>query len=213
MQPAVIVKSKSRRPAEYKAGIHNIDNVIRNATPSQISRGIRWYSWYQHECIRTIGLVLESSVGIASAWSVQRSPANALRQIVAYLNDGRIGHFGRIIGQVEAIRNGADPLEILTGDKVRSFYACLLDPENPSDVAIDGHAWCAYIGERIATSSVRVPKAGSARHNACKDAYRIVADRHDLTPSQCQAIAWVAWRETYQAHNALAHLPDSTPDY
>jgi hypothetical protein len=94
-----------------------------------------------------------------------------------------------------AILEGAAPLEVLGGLKVRAFYSCIIGAD---DVCIDGHAYAIWRGERISTSGT--PKISAKLYGS------IVADYVKATatinsvmntsyrPCQVQAITWLAWR-------------------
>jgi hypothetical protein len=109
------------------------------------------------------------------------------------------------IAKAVAIWRGADPDEVLSGHKVRSFFNCLLIPDNPLDVVVDTHAISAAALEPMAASSRRlkslvdVPSTakGGRRfrgvYPAVADAYRILGRRHGVAPMEAQAIVWSWW--------------------
>jgi hypothetical protein len=114
-----------------------------------------------------------------------------------------LGSYGwRNIVKASKIASGAEPLEVLGGNKVRAFYACLIDPQNTSDVCIDRHAKCAAIGEKLTDSrsleSIGRYKADSlvrpSEYTALARHYITSARKARILPHQFQAIIWVVWR-------------------
>lgn len=104
------------------------------------------------------------------------------------------------------IHHGESPADVLGGHKVRSFYNNILAPGNPGGyVTIDTHAISAAAGQKITSGDPRMTKlmgvperseyGSKGTYGAFADAYRRVAEKYDLNPSQVQAIAWVEWRK------------------
>lgn len=91
-----------------------------------------------------------------------------------------------------------DVATILNGQKVTSFFKCILG--DTSEVCVDGHAYSIWAGETISTT--RTPRISPVLYAAIQSDYRRAAnalnekDGHGirLTPSSLQAITWVAHR-------------------
>jgi hypothetical protein len=94
------------------------------------------------------------------------------------------------------ILSGAAPLTVLSGLKVRAFYACIMG--DSAAVCIDGHAYSVWQGERIPTT--QTPKISPRLYSAIAADYslaaRIVSDVTGChySGAQLQAVTWVAWR-------------------
>jgi hypothetical protein len=99
------------------------------------------------------------------------------------------------------ILDGDDPLDVLGGLKVRSFYRLIFVPDC-HDVCVDGHAYSIWKGERIATSST--PKITAKLSAQIQQDYRDCASivsgikGQTITASQLQAITWTVHRNLYR---------------
>ena len=93
------------------------------------------------------------------------------------------------------ILEGAAPLEVLGGLKVRAFYGCIMGDDA---VCVDGHAYAIWKGERISTSST--PKISAKLYASISADYAKATDTVNSVlggqykPFQIQAITWLAWR-------------------
>lgn len=185
----------------------NILAVYRSATTPEHRRGSQWYLTAQAQARRLASryeLPLSTSVGVIAALSPGlewlRNVVDAETLIKAFMANDElpmVGVYGRRnCGKALEILRGADPVAILGGLKVRSFYANLLQPDNPDPVTIDRHAYCLAHGirsERSGAASVDVyltPK----RYRETAEAYREIAADLDLLPNQLQATTWLAWK-------------------
>jgi hypothetical protein len=102
-----------------------------------------------------------------------------------------------------AILEGAAPLEVLGGLKVRAFYSCIIGGD---DICIDGHAYAIWRGERISTSST--PKISAKLYSAIAADYtKAAATINSVLGTtyrayQVQAITWLVWRRMVKGgHN------------
>jgi hypothetical protein len=93
------------------------------------------------------------------------------------------------------ILEGAAPLEVLGGLKVKAFYGCIMGQDA---VCIDGHAYSIWRGERISISST--PKISAKLYDSIVADYIRATDTINnvlggqYQPSQVQAITWLTWR-------------------
>lgn len=92
------------------------------------------------------------------------------------------------------IARGHEPLEILSGNKVRDFYKCLAEPQHHYYVCVDGHA------ANIAIEG-QAPSLSDKNYSILADAYRLAtkkinADSLELSvlPLQVQSLTWVYYR-------------------
>jgi hypothetical protein len=92
-----------------------------------------------------------------------------------------------------AILNGARPLDVLGGYKVRSFYRNITG--DTEAVTVDVWAHRAALGDITlhANRSSSLLRNGK-RYRAIANAYRQVAPDYGLRPSEFQAATWVAVR-------------------
>lgn len=99
-----------------------------------------------------------------------------------------------------AIYNGGEPLSVLSGPKVRAFYANIVGLDGAITVTIDRHAIDIAMG-RVCSDSERGTVSRGKRYAELANAYIDATERlnarltEPLTPSQLQAIVWVHWRQ------------------
>lgn len=97
------------------------------------------------------------------------------------------------------ILNDEQPIDVLGGEKVRAFYACI---SGGDAVCVDGHAFAIWSGQRIPTT--KTPKISAKLYNQISGDYRkATAVINEVTgscytPSQIQAITWVTWRNLFK---------------
>jgi hypothetical protein len=109
--------------------------------------------------------------------------------------------------KAEAIRDGAEPNDVVSGSKVRSFWLNICDPANREAVTVDRHAIDIALGRVTddATRNAILRRKGA--YAAVRDAYIAAAEvisartGESWHGSQVQAVTWVTWRKTYAAAN------------
>jgi hypothetical protein len=199
----------------------NILNVYQQATPSEIQEGKNWYWLARVTAIRLADrYMLESmqhAAGIIAAlspsvsWSVNVRDAEA---ICAARQGEQVqcSTYGPNIAKAIRIRDGANPLTVLGGYKVRRFYRCIVDPSCAS-VVIDRHAMCLAAGITLGHDELK-------RHNHVLDRYRGFSTvgyhrfercyqrtaRHlEIVPNALQATVWLTWRRLKQVDAIPRH--------
>lgn len=180
-------------------GMANILRVFDDATAQEVIDGMRWYRVAQSDAKRLTGLGRVKAAGIVAALSPQKRWEMNLEIAREFVRSGGLAsvHVKANCDKARAILNGADPMDILGGLKVRAFYQNLADPETSGPVTIDGHAFCIWQGKRIGLGSdLRVPSSARAHSEIVQD-YREAAGIVGILPHQLQAITWVAWRRLY----------------
>lgn len=81
---------------------------------------------------------------------------------------------------------GESPKDVLSGDKVKAFFANLTGDE--TRVTIDRHALAIAYGPEV---EFVTPK----RYREAETAFRCAAPLFNVTPAGLQALTWVYWRE------------------
>lgn len=214
---------KSFAPA---GSARNIRKVLDKARPSQIQAGVSWYRRYATAALGAAaqagylagpfkagqcGVKARRIIGIAAAFSINRTPNCNLGTVFRFVREQVTGQAGRGKGgywhspscdaKALAMWQGTDPADVLNGPKERAFYfASIGDSEH---VTIDGHAYAIWLGQRITTNRIKVPRGGLQRA-ACVADYRAVAEAYGVSPADVQAITWVAWRDRHQDAATLA---------
>jgi len=97
--------------------------------------------------------------------------------------------------KAERILYGADPLTVLSGNKVRAFYSTILDPKGFDIPVIDRHAFDIAVG-RVTDDATRSLLGKRGVYAEFGAAYVQAAKTAGVSASQMQAVTWVAWRKT-----------------
>lgn len=187
----------------------NILSVYVRANEFDREEGLHWYA-NAHNSARVFSskykVSLIQSVGVVSALSPGLNWGLNLLQAEEFIREwskGKRGNDLPVVGvygyrnlrKAIAILQGKPPLEVLGGNKVRSFYANILSPTGP-EVTIDRHAK----GLAIRSNSVRGATSDTdgivtnAEYPFYVKHYVKLAERLGLVPNQLQAICWVTWR-------------------
>ncbi len=131
------------------------------------------------------------AAGILAALSPQKSWAQNVKLARAcYALGEPVGHTGAMLRQARAIYQGADPLDVLRGPKVRQFYLCIMGLDG---CCIDRHAVDIARGKRGANKDASILGRVGA-YEKCQETYRKAAKILGISAAQLQAITWVQWR-------------------
>jgi hypothetical protein len=189
--------------------------VFFSASQAEVSHGADWYRQAFDKCCfigSACGVQVRKVVGVLAALSPnnrwERNLADTETMCKLYGSGGdpseaTVATFGANKQKASAILNGADPLNVLGGLKVRAFFECVmgdfLDNDNiEPPVCVDGHAYAIWLGQRVPTT--QTPKISEKLYSKIAEDYRIataqinVITGRNLMPCQVQAITWVAWR-------------------
>jgi hypothetical protein len=187
----------------------NILAVFFNATDLERLNGQQWYlvanqaaavlaNRYQVPLIAAAGVIAALSPN--NRWDRNLIDADSLTR--AYFVGGlelantiKVATYNNNKTKALSILNGAEPLDILGGLKVRAFYGCIIGQD---DVCIDGHAYAIWQGYYIPTT--KTPKITPKVYSLIVDDYELATDKinlilsADYTSAQVQAFTWLAWR-------------------
>ena len=179
----------------------NIIQVL-GFTRRDSGQGERWYLEANELCAELserFGRPLETVAGILAALSPGCSWERNQALAATMLATGDCNHsYGDPIRKGRRILEGEPPLTVLKGDKVRNFFACITDPGHPGAVVIDRHAYDIVVGQPTSDHE-RKALLRQGSYDRIAGAYRRVADRAGILPSQVQALTWVSWRLWKQA--------------
>ena len=181
----------------------NIVSAYLASSPADIADGVEWYARAHRLAVELDPNDVARAAGIIAALSpLQSWPTNVVnaRKIYAGIFTG-LG-LKRNVAKAVAIYNGAAPLDVLGGPKVRAFYATILDPAISHAVVIDRHAIDIAFGavqDDIARMAmVNITKARNG-YEILAESYRaaagiISANNSVISPAELQAITWTFWR-------------------
>jgi hypothetical protein len=206
------MKNVTRQQLEEAIMEENILEMFNRANDLEIDNGMCWYEVANKEA-RQIqvksnqGLKLNQICGIIAALSPRnkwyRNLIDAENLAVCY--DGTLPSLLNFkcatfsSNKLKAILiasmdnpTDSEVLAILGGDKVRSFYHNILNPDGKVEVTLDGHAICVALGNRhvgiVATGMI---------YKQLVNMYSYQADLLNILPSQLQAITWLSYRRIH----------------
>lgn len=189
--------------------------VFFQATEAERHEGLSWYGRAQQVarriaeinddiCYRTVAGVI-AALSPNNRWERNVADAEALIKVFTCGGDCdalKVSTFGKNKAKAIAILKGADPLDVLGGNKVRAFYQCIMQEDA---VCVDGHAYSVWLGQRVPTS--KTPSISDKLYAKIAEDYRLATKEIiDITgdfylPYQIQAITWVAWRNLIKGGN------------
>ena len=199
-----------------QTNIENIKAIYKLATAAERVDGIKWYPTARaiaQNLSEEYDVRLNVAIGVIAALSPRnkwnRNVIDAENLITAFIADPesavtvKVCTFGankaKAIAclKLDAERDSdgvhlSEILAILSGPKLREFASCIAGLD---DVCIDGHAYCIWTGGR--TTLAEVPAIGVKLRREIKADYQAAAAELGLTPSDCQAITWCAWRRIH----------------
>lgn len=171
-----------------------IIEVYALATDAELDEGLNWY--------RDANAFAQSltpgnpamGAGVIAALSPLKSwPDNCRLAGLAVEQGFASGALGANVRKADAILSGAEPLEVLSGNKVRNFYKAILNPEDPEAVCIDRHAFDIAVG-RVTNDQSRTALSRKGVYERFGRAYERAARFYEVSPSQMQAVTWGVWR-------------------
>lgn len=191
--------------------VQNILSVYNLASAADLATGLQWYRQAKTAAdlmAARYGIHSHEAAGVIAALSPrnrwERNLQDAENLIAAYAAAGAEGcatvkvcTFGG--NKAKAIRileagciTDADVIKILSGPKLSEFYSCIV---GIPDVCIDGHAYAIWFGERVTLADV--PSIGVKLRRQIKADYTAAALELGITPAECQAVTWCAWRRLH----------------
>jgi hypothetical protein len=179
--------------------VSNVLAVYSGASAHSLREGLSWYLDAHNVSSALAGQYGVSVVhvaGIIAALSPMNGWENNKRKAAQLLAQGNGDGCGlrTNVAKAERIFAGADPLDVLRGDKVTAFYRTILDPFGDIDPVIDRHAFDIAVGER--TDEKRRGILGrKGVYSTFANVYRDAAKVAGIGSAQMQAVTWVAWRE------------------
>lgn len=203
-------KRRQRAIAETVALLPSADDALSNlfavydaASNEEHKLGARWYSEALSiaESVADVAGAYERGTscarygaGILAALSPQRSWDANVDSAWLYAETGADPlACADQLRKCAALDAGADPVDVLGGRKVRSFFANILRPEHAGAVTIDRHAVAILFGRNLSERETKVLERVGA-YQYCAGIYRTAARRLGVLPCELQAVTWLAWR-------------------
>lgn len=184
----------------------NITKAYRAASPADIADGLGWYANAMALARSLDPANPERAAGIIAALSPMNSWPNNVRLARDVYNGIIPKTLFRNRDKAMAIYNGAKPLDILSGNKVRSFYMNIVGMDDIGAVTIDRHAIDVAAGKVQSDKDRSKSVSGKGAYANVVSEYvraaKILSKESGspITPSQLQAITWVYWRRSVIAN-------------
>jgi hypothetical protein len=181
-------------PVKDGASVDNILRVYARSSKQDIAQGTIWYRDANRTATDIANGNTRMGAGVIAALSPQQQWETNVRMARnAFLRRKAAGHFPANNAKANAIMRGAEPLSVLGGDKVRAFYANIVNAGG-DDVTVDRHSMAVaysrvlddYARQRIIERVRSYPQLVGLY----RDAARILA----MSPAELQAITWLTWR-------------------
>ncbi len=187
------------------------DNILATfvkASDDDISDGVEWYGRALDLATELDPTNVRRAVGIIAVLSPMTSwPLNVRKAREVYATGTTVG-LSKNVAKAEAIFNGANPDDVVSGPKVLSFYHNILGDN--AKVTVDRHAIDVAYG-KVQTDAER---AMAVKSTKARDGYGLIRDAYNhcaailseemgkvMTGAQLQAIVWVYWRRNVIANN------------
>jgi hypothetical protein len=172
--------------------VDRIADVYGLATADERSEGAAWYD----DAAAIAAIVGDGNVSRGAGILAALSPQclwddNVDRALRHGAGESVVGAFNDALRKADAIAAGADPLDVLGGRKVRSFYRNIVG--HTGHVTVDRHAMAIVAGRPLTVREVKVlERIGPYTYVA--SAYRAAARRLGVAPTELQAVTWLVWR-------------------
>lgn len=207
--------AKRRGPfLDHTQAVARIELCARRALDDarEADAALAWYCGALRFCAalgRVFDFPAETVAGALAAlspkvgWEVQCAWAPVVLE--AYRKGDSMPGPGYNLNKAKAYRilDGAAPLDVLGGPKVRAFYAGIVTSGAADEVCIDRHAWTIAAGiDRIGLrGGAHTARLTDKRYREAAEAYVAAASglrsafRDDrLTSANVQALCWAWWR-------------------
>lgn len=180
---------------------HNIDSILKNVNPKDMSLGIQWYA-EAHSFCKDLSIKynvpFRKVVGVCVVLSPLKSWNLNKRITEDFLQCNDCGHFESATKKALLILNlKVEPdqdllwdhfiMQIIGGKKTKAFYHNIVYPNNYSYVCLDSHMW-----------KLKPKKWQHITPNRYQIMSNVIiqkADELDICPNHLQAILWLKIRK------------------
>lgn len=174
----------------------NIDRIFRQATSQDIKEGLAWYKEANEFC-KTVAIVYDIPVWkvalVVSALSPRNKWNRNKQDTITAITKGIDGKYATFntnrdkalnILNCNNIKEGLDILG--KGQKTNAFFYNIYNTSS-NVVTVDSWA-CRIAGYKKDTPTKK-------QYNVLSEAYKAVASKYNLLPSEVQAITWLCYRD------------------
>lgn len=180
----------------YTPTVANVLSVYGMASADHMREGLSWYLDAHNVAVTLDPDSPSRAAGVIAAMSPMMGWETNKRAAFLAYDRGTADGLGlsRNVAKANRILAGEKPLDVLGGDKVRAFYATILDPHGFPIPVIDRHAFDIAVG-KVTDEKSRSTLSRKGVYAAFGEVYIQAAKVVGVSSSQMQAITWVAWRE------------------
>jgi len=177
----------------------NIFLAYYSASQAEKDAGMAWYPQARAlaETLRPDNVAM--AAGVIAAMSQTTMWQDNVKRATAALMDGDVRHLTHVVTKVHRIMAGEAPLDVLSGEKVRSFYLNIMgESDSLESVTVDRHAIDIAVGRVLSNAERAKAIRGKAGYSKVAQMYIDCANSlGTLTGAELQAIVWVWWRRTH----------------
>lgn len=173
--------------------------VYESAPADLVEAGLAWYDNAHALAVSLDWRNPRRAAGVLAALSPRTNwQRNVAMAALAYDRGYASGGLGRSCAAANAILAGADPLDVLSGPKVRAFFTLIDNPADPHAVCIDRHAIDVAVGRRLAESDrSRWFPSRPRPYERIARCYRRAAEELGVPAAGVQAVTWLRWRDLH----------------
>lgn len=179
----------------------HLEQWLNQATPIELQSGLCWYPAASGQCLCLAvehGITIKQACGIVAVLSPAMRWERNIRAARNLLTGKPCEAYKANVAKGLAIKHGTrTPEQCCTGPKVRAFYNLLCTGGKCYDLCLDSIAILAALGKdpgRVINDDARAIFHRPKQLTAIDTAYRRVALKRNLRPSEVQAIVWTVWR-------------------
>ena len=187
--------------------VNAVDNIL---AMSYGKDGINWYqeaNEYASNLAALYNTSLDKVAGMIAALSPQNkwdtNKLDCANLLEAYqtgqdVYDVKVSTFNLNKAKAVYIMFGDNPLEVIKGNKTRSFFRNIVNPLDSNFVTIDRHAVSIALGKRVTNpNDISYYVRTNKRYLQMVEYYKLAARELNLLPCQVQSISWVNYRNTH----------------
>lgn len=170
----------------------NILACYARSTADERADGTTWYAGARDIALELSPANVWIGAGVLSALSpLKKWELNVRIARATFASGIAQGNMPMHNAIAQRILDGEHPLDVMRGDKTRSFAEAIATGGNGTIATIDRHAHDIAMAE-VFTDKTR--KIGKRIYREMAAAYTEAANELDISVNAIQAITWVAWR-------------------
>lgn len=192
--------TSEEREREVQVMTERLTAILETCDDSYWQTGTYWYA-SAHNAAAHLAVTYHTTVrhacGVIAALSPRLPWARNIMYAAQLLETGDAPVLSANKQKARRIAAGEEPLDVLSGSKVRAFYLNMVQPGYGDDVCVDRHAVDAAIGLKGSDETRKRILERKGGYQLVADAYRVAAARFAIAPAQAQAIVWLVWKNAH----------------